>query len=300
MNTEPRLAERQIIIQGGHLNTDRRVTEAQLREALMLIEAELRVDHAYSFRRHKFGKSRRQQDFTPTETRISNPHQLQEWASSERSSLIMIQGAYSERFAIRGLCVDLILTLQTKEIPTIWALKSPRRSDTAMALSTTDILRSLLCQALYLNMNFRSERLISSISAAAQETTNPDAMFDILASTLDGITRVYLIIDIDSLSSFPEKIAWPSSILTMFRKLADHGSQSNVKVMLVSYTANTFPKVSDPEICERIIRAEARAGGVRTRLCQNSRKTLRNADIAQRRSLSRDLQARKLRLGDDA
>jgi hypothetical protein len=58
MNTEPGLAERQIIIQGGHLNTDRRVTEAQLREALTLIEAELRVDHVYSFRRHKFGKSR--------------------------------------------------------------------------------------------------------------------------------------------------------------------------------------------------------------------------------------------------
>ena len=118
MNTEPGLAERQIIIQGGHLNTDRRVTEAQLREALTLIEAELRVDHAYSFRRHKFGKSRRQQDFAPTETHISNPHQLQEWASSERSSLIMIQGAYSERFAIRGLCVDLILTLQTNDMGT--------------------------------------------------------------------------------------------------------------------------------------------------------------------------------------
>src|SRR2546429_301859 len=154
MNSASGLAERQIIIQCGHLNTDRRVTEAQLREALTLIEAELRVDHAYSFRRHKFAKSRRQQDFAPTETHISNPH----------------------------------------------------------------------------------------------------AMFDILASTLDGITRVYLIIDIDSLSSFPEKIAWPSSILTMFRKLADHGSQSNVKVMLVSYTANTFLKVSDPEICERVIR----------------------------------------------
>ena len=209
----------------------------------------------------------------------------------------MIQAKYSGRFAIQSLCVDMIQTLQTAGIPTLWALRARGRSTVGISLTATDVFKSLTFQALYLNTNCHTESCLASKYAAVRDATGLDTMSDILASVLNGLPQVYIIIDVELLTSFQEKIMWPSAFHALFLKLSNHSSTSVVKVILISYTANTFLRVADLGFQERVVRAEGRTGPAETtRKNQNSRKGLQNAGMAQKNGLGLNSPVRKLLL----
>lgn len=70
--------------------------------------------------------------------------------------------------------------------------------------------------------------------------------FALLASVLEGLPAVYLIIDIEALgSSFAESavdFSWATNLLSLFQEMGARGIKTLVKVVLVSYGSPEFAR----------------------------------------------------------
>jgi hypothetical protein len=276
----------------ARLDTAQQLAEFQLKQALDVLVADIKIDHTAGLKSLSYGRRSRHKAGNIAAQHLYHSHGLQKWTSSDGSRLVLIQSSYSSRFNVRDFSVDIIRTLQAAKIPTLWALKSPMRDNHSMSLSNVDILRSLIYQALYLNSSLHAENYIAAKIAAVRDAVGSGAMFDILGSVLDGMRQVYIIVDIELLNSLEEKTSSSSAFLDLFRKLADHGSTTMVKVAIMSYTTNAFVKMHNESLQNLVDRAYASAEAMRKK--QISRKSLHNADINQRRGIDRNHQMHKL------
>jgi hypothetical protein len=276
------------------LTTAQRLTGFQLKQVLDVLVTDIKIDHTAGLKSLSCGRRHRHKAGDIAAQHLHHSHELQEWTSSDGSRLLLIRSGYSARFSVRDFSVDIIQTLQTAKIPTLWALKSPMRDGHSVSLSNVDVLRSLIYQALCLNSSLHAENYIAAKVAAIRDAVGSGVMLDILGSVLDGMRRVYIIIDIELLNSLEEKTALSSAFLDLFRKLTDHGSTTMVKVVIVSYTANAFIKMHNESLRSLVVRAYAPAEVMRMK--RLSRKSLHNADINQRRGVDRNHQMHKLLL----
>jgi hypothetical protein len=276
----------------ARLDTAQQLTEFQLKQALDVLVTDIKIDHTAGLKSLSYGRRSRHKAGNIAAQHHYHSHGLQKWTSSDGSRLVLIQSSYSTRFSVRDFSVDIIRALQTAKIPTLWTLKSPMRGSHSVSLSNVDILRSLIYQALYLNSSLHAESCIAAKIAAIRDAVGPDAMFDVLGSVLDGMRQAYIIVDVELLNSLEEKAASSSAFLDLFRKLADHGSTTMVKVAIMSYTTNAFMKMHNESLRNLVGRAYAPAEVMRKK--QISRRSLHDADINQRRGIDRNYQMHKL------
>ena len=166
---------------------------------------------------------------------------FQRWKCSQASSLIMIKGSYLNRLDIKGFCANVIEQLRESKIPVVWALKAIE--DEAKAPSPVDMLKDLVAQVLRLNIKMQSERCLTSSCTKFHGAETENEWLDLLGSLLDGFRVIYIVIDIEVMSSHyatsSSKFSLPSAFLELFEKMSARSIRTDVKVVLVSYGSLT-------------------------------------------------------------
>lgn len=219
---------------GVQMSTNRRVCEIQFSQILAFTAdtslcsppVGLQEYEAMRNRRRRLGTSGKQ---------LQNDSRLQSWASSNISSVIVVNGAFRNRYEARDFCANAIGLVRTAGIPVIWALNS-KFTDTHKDLLILDVLKQLVLQALQINQTILTEQSIALAAHRFQSATTEQEWFNLLGSVLDGFPLIYIIIDVEVLGRRDnEELSWPSIFLEVFREMKRRGSSSVVAVALVSY-----------------------------------------------------------------
>jgi hypothetical protein len=203
----------------------------------------------------------------------------------------MINGTHKLRFQIKDFCTNSISVLQDSGIPVIWAMKTlepegirntgpeeTTKKGSGGKVSTIEILKYLVSQAIRVNKSIHTDAALAPRLKAYLGATTEQEWFNILASILQGIPLLYIIIDIEVLdSSIAEPsspFSWPSSFLKIFKELKERGINTVIKVALVSYGSPLFRNCLSNECKEMVMPV---GGGARFR-----------AQLAQRPMIRRD------------
>lgn len=127
----------------------------------------------------------------------------------------------------------------------MWALKTPTQTDNT---TTIDIIKSLILQAININSTLHTESNLSSrLRIYLSAKTEADWLV-LLGSVLEDIPLLYIIIDIQLLSTSASELSsgffWPTGISRLFKELSDRNSKTVVRVMMFSYGSSFFMQES--------------------------------------------------------
>ncbi|KAF3806906.1 hypothetical protein GCG54_00007157 [Colletotrichum gloeosporioides] len=87
---------------------------------------------------------------------------LTKWSLSHQSSLIIIRGPFSVRSAMVDFSIDVIQTLASDEVPTLWALPSLEKSKHASMSTAVALIKYLTYQALRWSGSLKTEKELST------------------------------------------------------------------------------------------------------------------------------------------
>ncbi|KAI0017897.1 hypothetical protein F4780DRAFT_795578 [Xylariomycetidae sp. FL0641] len=164
---------------------------------------------------------------------------MQRWNHSRQSSLVVINGTRKLRHHLQYFSARSVSVLEEASIPVIWALKpNTIKETTADQVSTIDILKYLISQAVSINKTIQTNAALTPCLSAYRGARSEKDWINILASVLDGIPLLYIVLDMEVLSQSLEmttKDFWPGALLEMFSGLAARNIKTVVRVALVSY-----------------------------------------------------------------
>ncbi|KAI0971619.1 hypothetical protein F4678DRAFT_431332 [Xylaria arbuscula] len=169
---------------------------------------------------------------------------FQAWNRRRDSSLVMIRGTRKMRFHVRGFCTDSIAMLREAKIPVIWALKTISTQEAAVdQVSTIDLFKYLISQVVSINETMHTDATLTPRLGSYFSARTEEEWVSVLASMLQGIPLLYIILDIEVLSHAVgglTKDFWPAVFLKMFSELLARNIKTVVKVALVSYGSPLF------------------------------------------------------------
>jgi hypothetical protein len=161
---------------------------------------------------------------------------------------------------MRNLCVDIIEQLNNAQVPTLLALKMPK-SGSSIQISTIDLLRYLVRQALQTGRDLRTEKPMSLTCATIHQATTEIEWFQVLEAALADIgSHVYIIVDLDVLDKNfcpNDGFSWVHAFQRAFEALHQRGSSTKLKVLLVGCGAPKH-QLSAAEHATYVISAEPR------------------------------------------
>lgn len=165
------------------------------------------------------------------------------WESSPAPKLIMVKGDYSQRATVQTFVTDIITLLRGQQIPVIWAMKE-LSTNGPTAASVTDVLKSLVCQAIQVNVSMHTEQRLALSCAQFRAAETPDQWLDLLARVIANLPQLYVVIDIESVGiAYTEAarkthgFSWLPAFLAMFHRYSSQKWISRLKVLLVSYAS---------------------------------------------------------------
>jgi hypothetical protein len=178
----------------------------------------------------------------------------------------MVQGAFSGRAAMRTCLVNAIEQIRLAKATALWALKvadpagSP--SPTAPPISTVDLIKYLTAQALCYGPA-PTERSLALSCARFQSARGEKEWANLLAAGLAELKRVFIVADIELLSSElacspQEAFTLPESLAEVFALLKARAPGVVVKVLLASYGSPLFGVASEPARRDLLLAGKAR------------------------------------------
>ena len=163
---------------------------------------------------------------------------LKSWTTSEDSSLIVVKGPYSIRDQIRIFGIDLIEAARSAQIPILWVLPSTIQRG-AKAITSIDVLKSLVQQAIRINRYFQNESTCALSCSRMQSAVHESDWFDILGSTLEGIQQIYIVFDTNILGrnglTLSDNFSWFFAFQSFLERLKARGNHSVIKLIFISY-----------------------------------------------------------------
>ncbi|TDZ14432.1 hypothetical protein Cob_v012568 [Colletotrichum orbiculare MAFF 240422] len=141
----------QAIQTSAQLNTNHQIEELNLSQILTSLSPKFE-DPETCYKYHVFSRNRRisgRGRNTSTNQFWLSP-KLTEWSSSSTSSLIILKGPFSVREALRDFGVDVLQTLKTAGVPTLWALPGLGNSRQNAMATASELMKYLTYQALRL------------------------------------------------------------------------------------------------------------------------------------------------------
>ncbi|KAG4430645.1 hypothetical protein IFR05_013878 [Cadophora sp. M221] len=161
-----------------------------------------------------------------------------------------LQTALFMRNRRRDFCAGSVLLLQQKRTPVIWAVKalesyasteidSMTENMTEGMTSTIDLLKYLVLQAVQLNTTIHTDATMTpKLNSYWGARTEAD-WFNVLASIIQGIPLLYIIIDVEllhpSLPVIAHGFTWPAAFRELFTGLSERNVNTVLTVALVSY-----------------------------------------------------------------
>jgi hypothetical protein len=262
------ISTEQVVNASARIEFRQSLSEIQLAQFITLLSVTMLPDPFKTFQASLFMRNRRR--LKPSN---SGPHfwldpKMQIWNRSQSSSLAMIHGTRKLRFHIRDFCTNSISMLRNSKTPVIWALKVMDTQETIDSgaegqVSTIELLKYIISQAVRVNEAIHTDAALTPRLKAYMNATTEDEWLKILASVLQGIPLLYIIIDVElldnSLAELTEDFSWPAAFLKLFSQLAVRNIKTVIKIALVSYGSPLFKQPMSTE-CQKLI---VPVGGIR-------------------------------------
>ncbi|TVY33898.1 hypothetical protein LSUB1_G007503, partial [Lachnellula subtilissima] len=237
---------RETIVTDQAINASARIelrqdlSDIQVAQLLSLISNSALPDPIKSLQAALFMRSRRHQRERNGGPSFLNNKKLTDWNAIGRSELVILQGTRRLRFEIKDFCSGSITLLRQKQTPVIWALKAIESHETPGNMtSTIDLLKYLISQALGLNRAIHTDAAVTPRLKSYWEAQTESDWFKVLASVLEGIALIYIIIDVEllhpSLPAITEGFNWPASFHSLFAGFIERNIKTILKVALVGY-----------------------------------------------------------------
>ena len=239
----------------GQLNTNQRVTDLQLSQMLTHTADSLLDDPETSYLFGVLIRNKHQRRLNRAPKFWLSPS-LKDWTTSQSSSLIIVKGSYATRSQARDFGVNVIEAVRSALIPVLWALHDSSKG-IRETISTVDLLKSLVQQAIRVNKTFQSEKLCTRSCTRIQSARDEKEWLDIFGSVLVGLPLLYIVVNLESLGRNPlamtEQFSWPLAFLSLFQSLSSRGVVTVVKVVLITCGDARFLNLSDLEDPEQSV-----------------------------------------------
>jgi hypothetical protein len=155
-----------------------------------------------------------------------------EWASAEKSSILLVQGDYQTTETVEQISLDLVLYLEDCSHPVVWIF-----NDVASGkyLTTAEgILKQLAIQILKMNSRLHSATYLSFIVEHFRMASKDTDWFDVIHFVLEGMTTLCMVIDLGILGArFETASSWIEQFSDLFERLRVENS-SILKIALLS------------------------------------------------------------------
>ena len=277
------------------------LSEIQLSQFLAFLSADALLDPTRAYQGSVFLRNRRRAKGSSTGPSFWLDAKIQFWTRCQSSSLVIIKGTRKLRFHLKDFCVDSVSILRETQIPVIWALKTMDIENSLRGedkVSTNVLLKSLITQAIQINSTLHTDVALAPRLKAWLGASTEEEWLNILASVLQGIPLVYIIIDVElldnSLAELTEGFSFPAAFLRVFSQLADRGIKTVIKVAFVSYGSPVFKQPLSSE-CEKLIVPVVAAGSHKRSIRRSMRMPLRGGRSSKR---GRGVGARELLRGE--
>ncbi|KAF4456029.1 hypothetical protein F53441_1750 [Fusarium austroafricanum] len=224
----------------AQLDTNQKLSAFQLSQALDTFSQSFQEPNRL-YRHHLFLHNRRASgrgSTIPTNEFWLSP-KLAKWSSCKHSSLTIVKGSFTTRWAIQDFAVDVIQAVQALNIPALWALGSASKTRPNAMLGTAELVRYLTYQALRLEGSVTTEKQMSIRYSQLQNANTLKErldLFRIIIQELGG--QVYLIIDLATVSSSEKESSQANFIHRlgeMLDEMCKNGSRTKVKLILFVY-----------------------------------------------------------------
>ncbi|KAI1047759.1 hypothetical protein LB505_006386 [Fusarium chuoi] len=275
----------------AQLDTNQKLSSLQLSQALATFSLSLE-DPKSLYKHHLFLRNRRAsgRGATVTTNEFWLSPKLARWSSCPHSSLTIIRGSFTTRWAIQDFAIDIIQAVNLMNIPAIWVLGSANKTSPNAKLSPADLVRYLTYQALQIEGTVTTEKQMSLRHSQLEEAkTSQDwlALFKLIMQDLGG--QIYIIIDLATVSSSPKGSGQANLISQLNEMLEDlsnkkpqKGSRTKVKIILLVYDYNWMSLIPR-EIYDRLVPVKISGTkglqGKRMRTAVNTRILPRQRDL---------------------
>lgn len=232
------LAE-QAISASTRLDVSQKLSDIQLAQLIQHISVLNFPEPIKAFQSSLFISKKRQDRLLNRGLPFWLDEKIHKWNDSRESSFIIINGTRRTRIHFQHFCARSIELLRDSKIPVIWALKSlVSDKTTADQISIIDLLKYLTQQAIYVNENIHSDTTLAPRLGIYLRAQTEEDWIRVLASALQGIPLIYIVLDIEVLSQSLE-ISGKSFLLSVFRRLFNEllvrSISTVIRVALVSY-----------------------------------------------------------------
>lgn len=239
------------------LDTNQPLTDVQFSQIMDFLSEVTLSDPVKSQQYYLFMRRRRMRSTRrKTPASFTVPPKLEDWSTSDDSALAILKGNYGSRVAVRDFCVERIEQLRSANSPVLWALRANGDKETSQNVTSIDLLKYLILQALRRNPSFRTEKAMALSYARFRNAATEKEWFQVLETVLVGMGQTYIVIDIGVLDSILEPIAdfsWLLAFLDFFQGLRDRGMKAVVKVLFFSYGAIIPPYIAQGDPSDFII-----------------------------------------------
>lgn len=228
------------------LDTNMRLSDLQFSQIMGALEIRMWEPNTMYEHHHAL---RRQRLRNGSGAAISNDFwrsaKIRHWSTAPESTLAIVSSNFETRFVMRDLCVDIVEQLQQMSTPYVLAMKIPHAPGVPTTLSTNELLRYVVKQAVSLAKRYQSEKSMALSCAKFHDATTGIDWFRLLSSVLEVFhDSVYIIIDLNILersASHLQTFSWTSAFTSYFADLVARGSSARIKVLFVSYGVVPFP-----------------------------------------------------------
>lgn len=179
---------------------------------------------------------RRRRNWSPVV--LPQEAELQTWAQRQNSSLLAVSG--QSQMVQKDFMTDMAHLIRDQNLPVIWALRFANHWD--LDLTTTDILRMLVLQALQMNPSSLTghgdlgrEPLHPVRFSHLREAASLEDWLKILERTLKNVPRIFILLDGDLVSQVTRYDRQEATILT---ELLRNKMAVSVKILVPASNLN--------------------------------------------------------------
>ncbi|KAF5640539.1 hypothetical protein F52700_3690 [Fusarium sp. NRRL 52700] len=245
----------------AQLDTNQKLSSLQLSQALANFSHSLE-DPRSLYKHHLFLRNRRAsgRGATVSTNEFWLSPKLAKWSYCPHSSLTIIRGSFTTRWAIQDFAIDIIQAVSMMKIPAIWVLGSANKTSPNAMLSPADLVRYLTYQALQIEGTVTTEKQMSLRHSQLEEAkTSQDwlGLFKLIMQYLGK--QIYIVIDLSTVACGPKGSGQVNLISQLNEMLEDlsnkrlhKGSQTRVKIILLVYDYNWMSLIPR-EIYDRLV-----------------------------------------------
>ncbi|KAF4501783.1 hypothetical protein FAGAP_2030 [Fusarium agapanthi] len=132
---------------------------------------------------------------------------LAKWSSCPRSSLTIIRGSFTTRWAIQDFAIDIIQAVTLMSMPAIWVLGTANKTSPNAMLSPADLVRYLTYQALQIEGTVTTEKQMSLRHSQLEEAKTSQDWLELFKLIMqDSGGQIYIIIDLATIPLDPKAL----------------------------------------------------------------------------------------------